>query len=176
MFQETISLILKHSDISTNKDLDSISNGVGSWSNGKQKTTWRVNLRNLMSNKIYDENDTFVLRLNQLSYATSAFPVTPADQQLIVNVSGLNFLNATYNVKTGNRSLAHQMLVLNMAVEADVIEYSPNIAIANFGKATDNVEITIELLRTIDNAVPMYYSPNRFPHMVYSFDIYPVKK
>jgi K+-transporting ATPase A subunit len=48
MFLETVSLILKHSDISTTTTLDSASSNNGSWSNGKQKTTWWFNIRSLL--------------------------------------------------------------------------------------------------------------------------------
>jgi hypothetical protein len=129
MFQETVSLILKHSDISTITELSSISNNVGSWSNGKGKTSWRINLRNVLGADMYDNNEMFILRLNQIAYATANFPVASKDQQLIIT----------------------------------------------FGKTTNNVILTIELFRTIDNASPAY-GVNRFPHCCYSFDIYPVKK
>lgn len=177
MFLETVSLILKHSDISTNTNSDTESSKVGSWSNGKQKTTWVFNMRNLLGNKMYDENDMFVLRLNQLSYSTANFPLTVKDQQVIVSLSGLNFINSTYNVATGNSGNKQQLLLLNMATNAYVENYPPNIAMCNFGKSPDNTNFTIELIRTIDG-LPAQYSigGTTFPHMAYSFDIYPVKK
>jgi hypothetical protein len=174
MFQETVSLILKHSDISLTS-VSEVSNTIGSWSNGRQKSTWIVNLRRLLSNVIYNDNDVFVLRLNQLAYATAAFPNTAIDQQLIVRVSGLNFINSSYNVATGNAASYNQMVLVNMDTSASVVNYSPNIGMCNFGKSGENVEITIELVRTIDNK-PAVWGVDFFPNCVYSFDIYPVKK
>ena len=46
MFQETVTLILKHSDISANLNDVTASSANGSWENGKQKTTFRLNLKN----------------------------------------------------------------------------------------------------------------------------------
>jgi hypothetical protein len=66
MFLKTVSFSnLKHSEISTVTTTDSVSSNVGYWSNGKQKTTWNFNMRNLLGDKMYDANDMFfVLRLN----------------------------------------------------------------------------------------------------------------
>jgi hypothetical protein len=174
MFQETVSLILKHSDISLTS-VNAVSNSVGSWSNGRQKTTFKVNLRRLLGNVIYNDNEIFVLRLNQLAYATADFPNTAIDQQLIVRVSGLNFINSTYNVVNQNAASYNQMVLVNMDTSASVVNYSPNIAMCNFGKSGENVEITIELVRTIDN-LPAVWGVDFFPNCVYSFDIYGVKK
>jgi hypothetical protein len=174
MFNETATLVLKHSDISITGS-NTVSNTVGSWSNGRQKSTWNLNLKNLLSNTIYDENDMFVLRLNQLSYAQANFPATTFDQQIIINVSGLNWNNSGYDVKTGNNTTRNQMLILNMATNAAVINFSPNIALACFKKSAEDVQITIELLRTSDNLPANYTGTTYFPPMVYNFDIYAVK-
>jgi hypothetical protein len=175
MFLETVSLVLKHSDISTVTTSDTASSNNGSWSNGKQKTTWRLNMRNLLGNKMYDENDMFILRLNQFSYASANFPLAVRDQQCVITLSGLNFINSTYNVATGNTGSKHQMLLTNMVPAGAVESYSPNIAMCNFGKSQDTVELTIELIRTIDGLAGQY-GTSPFPHCVYSFDIFPVKK
>jgi hypothetical protein len=90
-------------------------------------------------------------------------------------LSGLNFINSTYNVATGNTGRTQQLLLLNMATTAYVENYPPTIAMCNFGKSNDNIELTIELIRTIDG-LPAQYSASTFPHMVFSYDIYPVKK
>ena len=174
MFQESVTLVLKHADISTDTTLDSISNNVGSWSNGKQKTSWRINFRNLLGEQ-YRDNDLYVLRLNQLAYAQANFPNANADRQIIVNISGLRFQNSTYSVSSGNNTDRNQLVILNMATTSTTIDYSPNIAMCNFTISGEYVTITIELLRTIDNQ-PAQYNLEKFPHMVYQFDIYSVKK
>jgi hypothetical protein len=52
-----------------------------------------------------------------------------------------------------------------MATTAYVINYPPNIAMCNFGKSNSNIELTIELIRTMDG-LPAQYSGTIFPHMV----------
>jgi hypothetical protein len=175
MFLETVSLILKHSDISTTTTGITATANNGNWSNGKQKTTWRINMRNLLGSEMYDNNEMFVLRLNQLSYAADNFPLAPKDQQVIITLSGLSFSNSTYDVKTGNSSNRQQLVLVNMSTNAYVESYPPNIAMCNFTKSQENIELTIELIRTIDN-LPAQYGATKFPHMVYSFDIYAVQK
>jgi hypothetical protein len=175
MFQESVTLVLKHADISTDTTLDNVSNNVGSWSNGKQTTSWRVNFRNLLGEN-YRENDLYVLRLNQLSYAQANFPNAVADRQVIVNISGLRFQNSTYSVSSGNNTDRNQLVLVNMATASTTLDYSPNIAICNFRISGEYVTITIELLRTIDNQPAQYGASDKFPHMVYQFDIYAVKK
>jgi hypothetical protein len=175
MFQESISLLLKHSDISTSTTAVSANSENGSWSNGRQLTKWRVNMRNLLGNEIYDNNELFVLRLNQLSYSATNFPLSAKDQQVIITLSGLNFSNSTYDVKSGNNNNKQQLVLLNMSTNAYVENYSPNIGMCNFTKSEENVELTLELIRTIDN-LPAQFGTTIFPSMVFQFDIYSVNK
>lgn len=175
MFNETVTLILKHADIDIDTSLVSASSNCGSWTNGKQSTTWNVNLRNLLGNVIYDNNDLFVLRLNQFAYSTANFPASVYDNQLIFKMRGLNFRNSTYNPKTGNNSGEYQMLVANLITNAsETFSLSPNISMCNFMKSSENVQITIELFRSFSD-LPAQYGVEKFPHMCFSFDIYPVK-
>jgi hypothetical protein len=132
-------------------------------------------MRHLLGSEIYDNNDLFVLRLNQLSYATANFPLATRDQQVIATLSGLNFVNSTYDVKTGNTGSQHQLVLVNMGVSGGVESYSPNIAICNFGKSGDYVNLTIDLIRTIDGLAGQF-GAEMYPHMCYQFDIYPAKK
>lgn len=175
MFLETVSLVLKHSDISTDTTAVSASSSAGYWSNGKQKTTWRFNMKHLLGSEIYDNNDLFVLRLNQLSYSNANFPLAGKDQQVIVNLSGLNFINSTYDIKNGNSGSKQQLVLVNLGINGGVESYPPNIAMCNFGKSGEYVNLTIELMRTIDGLAGQF-GTEMYPHMVYQLDIYPVKK
>ena len=175
MFQETVTLVLKHADISTDTTLASVSNSVGSWENGKQKTTFNVNLRKLLGNEMYDNNDLFVLRLNQFAYLTANFPASVYDNQLIFKMTGLNFRNSTYNQKTGNNTGRYQMMIMNLTTSSSqTISFSPNISMCNFMTSNEDVQITIELFRSFSDLAAQY-GTEKFPHMCYSFDIYPVK-
>jgi hypothetical protein len=78
-------------------------------------------------------------------------------------------------VKTGTSGQYHQLVLLNMGTTAGVKSYSPNIAMYNFNKSGDYVNFTIDLIRTIDGLAGQF-GVEMYPHMVYQFDIYPVKK
>lgn len=175
MFEETVTLILKHSDISSNlNDNDAISE-YGSWSNGKQKTIFRVNLKTLMGT-LYNKYNTFCLRLNQIAYSSANFPQTNnIDQQVIIQMSGLNFINSTYNQARGTNGSNYQMVILNIEKGlAKVIDYSPNVSICNFRKSSEMVELNIDLIRCSDGLPATSGTNDKFPHFTYSFDIYPV--
>ena len=176
MFLETATLILKHSDISTSVNDTTASSSAGNWTNGKQSTTWRVNLRELIGREVYDNHTIFCLRLNQLSLSTANFPNGITDQNLIIRLSGLEFLNSTYSTKTGNNTRSYNMLLLNMPTQATTYNYSPNISICNFKKSGDNVNLTIELIRMIDEQPAVFGVVDKFPHCAYSFDIYAIKE
>jgi hypothetical protein len=62
-----------------------------------------------------------------------------------------------------------------MGISGGVESYPPNIAMCNFAKSNENINLTIELMRTIDGLAGQFMA-NFYPHMVYQFDIYPVKK
>lgn len=175
MIGESVSLVLKHSDISTSLNSDTASSDLGSWTNGKQKTTWNVNMKILLGH-LWNKYDTFLLRLNQVSYSSADFPATNnIDQQVVVTMSGLNFVNSTYDQATGRNSTKYSMLILGMEKSRAIVNnYAPNVSICNFKKGSENIDITIELLRATDGLPASYGIVDKFPHMVFSFDIIPL--
>ena len=170
---ENSSLVLKHSDLS----LENIGTATvinGGWSNGKGKTTWRVNLRRLLGDVVYDEYSVFALRLNQLCHTgITEFSKADQDKQVVLQMTGLNFLNSTYSVKTGNNTNKYHMIALDILDTSQSFEYAPNISMCSFKKGEENVEITIELIRTVDGLPAEFNSldVNYFPSFVYNFDI-----
>ena len=176
MFEETVTLVLKHGDISANINNDSDSAACGSWSAGKQTTKFYVNLRNLLGT-VYDSSDYFVLRLNQLSWGyAAAWNASVNDTSMAINLSGLNFINSTYDVRTGNNTNKCQIALANInSGNAGLNSYAPNTCLCNFKKSTENVELTFELMRIIDD-LPVQCTATKIPHMAYSFDIYAVHK
>lgn len=174
---EHISFVLKHSDISTNTAAVTASNDTGSsWSAGKQTTTWRVNMATLCGD-MWRKYNTFVLRLNQVSFGTqgSNWATTNNDLLMIVKMSGLTFINSTYDVKTGNQTGQYQMCLLNVANNAaGTVNFGSNVSVCNFKKGQDWVDIRLECIRCSDGKV-VSYTTNVMPHMVYSFDIYPIE-
>ena len=106
----------------------------------------------------------------------SDFPKTEADRQVIVQMSGLNFLNSTYSVKTGNNTNKYHVIALDVLDTSQSFEYAPNISMCSFKKGEENVELTIELIRTVDGlpAEADNLSAKSFPSFVYNFDIIPI--
>lgn len=178
MFQETITLVLKHADISTEIDDITASSNAGSWTNGKQTTTFNINLINLLGEQMYNKNDFFVLRLNQIGYSAVNYALSDVyDTNLEINLSGLNFVNSTYDVKTGTNGNRYKACLVRIPPNTGgVLNLSPNVSICNFKKSTPNIQLTIELNRLIDGLPAQYGAVDLFPHMAYSFDIYPIKK
>lgn len=176
MFKEKATLILKHSDISIYRhdEIDATSS-AGSWVNGKQSTTWNVNLRELIGYEIYDNNTIFCLKLNQLSYDVANFPNTTSDKNVVLKLSGLDFLNSAYSTKTGNNSRTYDMFFCNLTTTGGTFDLSSNIGICNFKKSQDNVKLTIEINRMTTDTPAVYSANDKFPHMCYSFDIYAIK-
>jgi len=172
-----ISFVLKHSDISTNTAAISASNETGSyWTAGKQYTSYRINMKALCG-EMWDKYDTFVLRLNQVSYGEQGgtWALSNRDLLMIVRMSGLNFVNSTYDIKSGNNTGRYNLCLLNIAnSNSGTINYGSNISVCNFKKSSDYVDIVLECIRCSDG-LPVQYNANVMPHMVYSFDIYPIE-
>lgn len=175
MFQETVTLVLKHADIDTDPDLATASSEMGHWSNGKQKTTFRLNLKRLLG-ELYDMHNMFVLRLNQLSHSSADFPAANnLDQNVIVQLSGLSFVNSTYDPRTGNNSGKYNMVIATLEKNVSrTINYAPNISMCNFVKSAEYVDLTIDLIRVQDGLPAEHGTEDLFPHMAYSFDIYAI--
>lgn len=108
----------------------STENSVGGWSNGKQTTWWNIDLINLLGNDIYEKNEMFVLRLNQISNSSVNFPQTASTDNLLeINISGLNFCNSTYDVRTGNNGHRNKMLLVNIPTSAaQSLSFPPNVS------------------------------------------------
>jgi hypothetical protein len=41
-------------------------------------------MRNLLGSEMYDNNELFILRLNQIAYSQANFPASGKDQQVVV--------------------------------------------------------------------------------------------
>lgn len=179
MFAQTANLVLKHADISTDTTLSEASSNGSYWTNGKQKTIFQVNLKKVLGN-LWDEYDEFVLRLNQFSSGFATYAMTTGvDNQWVVNISGLNFKNATYYVPSKNltsRYQAQMVYVPNNSGQS--ISYGPNVSVSNFYKDPNReiVELQFELMRMLDNTPIQGGNTEKIPHCCWIFDIIPVGK
>lgn len=173
---QSSTLILKHSDIGSSVSAVTASSSAGTWSHGKQTTTWNVDLRTAIGPEIFDNHKRFILRLNMMAHNARAFPLAVSDQCLIVQMSGLNWVNSTYNPISGTNSSNYDAFLLYMDSNVGNTYYlNPNISKAQFQVDNKNVQITIKLLRQVDNQ-PAQYSGETFPSCVYAFDIFQVEE
>lgn len=176
MFSESASLVLKHSDISSNQNVVSVVNKVGYWSNGKQITGWNVNLRRLMGDEMYNKHEKFIIRLNQFCHSAVDFPASYLDNYLHFKMSGLNFCNTCYDVKTKNQSLKYHFLSSEVESSISIVRHlAPNVSIGNFKKGTEDVTIVIEMFRGATDEPAQYGVVDKLPHMAFAFDIIPIK-
>jgi hypothetical protein len=126
---------------------------------------------------MYDKYDRFNLCLNTISSGLSdAYFGTQADAQVLVRVSGLPWLNNSYNItstkanNTGNTIIASFLFVNN--TQQNQYFYSSNSA--TFSKNSDIASITIDYIRLSDLSSPAVQVDTKFPHMAFIFDIYGV--
>ena len=89
---ENTTLVLRTFDANT-----SLQNTYYVWEN--------INLRNLMGN-MYDKYEKFNLCLTSISStnANATLGTLLEDTMVVANISGLPFINQTYNTKTGNNT------------------------------------------------------------------------
>ena len=168
------SLVLKHSDISTTTNTQTVSNDIGGWSNYKQTVYWNVNLKNLLGDD-YNKYEKFGIRLNQWSYVSVNYPTSATlDINHLVMMSGLNWVNSSFSQLNGtNTNKASLVMAIISASTNAVINFNPNTSINFFKKSSDVVQIQIEHFRMADNTIVQ--STVGLPHGALSFDIFGVK-
>lgn len=139
--------------------------------------TWNnIDLRMLLGD-MYDKYDRFNLCLNTIASGISNnYFGTQADAQVLVRVSGLPWVNNSYNItstranNTGNTIIASFLFVNNS--QQNQYFFSSNSA--TFSKNQDTANITIDYIRLSDLASPAVQVDTSFPHMVFIFDIFGV--
>jgi hypothetical protein len=144
--------------------------------------TWKnINLRTLMGD-MYDKYDLFMLK--PILAATSATPPSAwgldvNDRITILNISGLPFVNNTYNASTLTSSSS--AIFGTLLTRLGGIPTTTNGgSILTFGKYQELVDLTIFYSRFVKNASGNYQTQatvgNPFPHFVFSFNIYGILK
>ena len=137
--------------------------------------TWNnINLRTLLGD-MYDKFDMFNLCLNTVSHSNSALTNgnTGNDQRnVILNLSGLPFINNTYNtsyLSNTSSSVLGTFLFLTNNVSNQYF-YSSNYI--TFGKNQELVNLTLSYSRIVDNLQPVAGGGEVFPYIVLIFDIF----
>jgi len=179
MTERNASLVLKTSDFTTDPlfaTLNPYNTSRGSCNRQLSSLTWNnINLRTLLGD-MYNDYDIFNLCLNTISTSLAPAQIDANNEfkAVSIKISGLPFINQTYNVKNGCNGNSTIISTFNFIDSQAITQsyYSNNIA--TFGKSQEQCSITIEYYKIIDDnlASPL----NAYPNAVFVFDIFGIPK
>ena len=167
-------LVLKTSDLTANSTTN-----IGSCDQYRQNFTWfNINLRALLGD-LYDQYDYFNISLVSMtcSSATAANQGNVEDKNSYVKISGLPFINQTYNQPTGNNITSATLTLFQIpttAVPATQYYNNSTVNVLTFGKNQELCNINIFLTRVSDDTRPAITVAN--PQFVFIFTIIGVDK
>ena len=163
-YQEIACLVLKTNVLTT----DGTTNGYGTGNSKLSSFTWtNINLRTLLGD-MFDKYDRYLLLLQNISHALAATMTTIVDDRaLLINMSGLSFVNSTYTQKLQSNSGALVVCPFIFASAGVQSQIYNNFAISTFIKQNDIVNISINYTRIKDDAAPT----TTYPHMTFIFNI-----
>ena len=166
------SLVLKTSDLAVN----TIS-ATGACNVNRTVMTWNnINLRTLLGD-MYDQYDRFNLCLNAIVTSTAPNPLGDAidDKAVLVRLSGLPFVNQTYDVATQHNKLPTIIGSINFVANASSTQYFYESSIALFSKNSEACNLTIEYNKVLDGATPNTVNNSVFPQVAFMFKIFGVE-
>ena len=166
-YQEIACLVLKTSVL----PMDGSTNAYGISNAMNTSFTWtNINLRTLLGD-MFNKYDRYLLLLQNISHANSGTMTTADDRSILINMSGLSFVNSTYNQKLQSNSgalIVCPFIFLSAAgVQRQIYN---NFAVSTFIKQNDIVNISINYTRIKDDAAPTT-AATTYPHMAFIFNI-----
>ena len=158
-------LVLRTSDIQSG--VDGTTN-----TNYSQYTFNNINLRTVLGD-MYDKYDTFNLCLNSI-YSNPCSSTLGADGSgndlsLFIKLSGLPFINQTYDIYNKCNTDSTTIACINFVRNSPLTELYYNSSSNTFGKNQELVNLTFTYNRIKDDAIPS--SSVNYPFMIYVFDI-----
>lgn len=137
--------------------------------------TWNnINLRNALGD-MYEKYDLFTLYLNVIASdtVTTGYNLTDGDRQGLVRVSGLPFLNITYNSNKMSSVIIGNYVYPVSNISQKV--FGEN-SYATFGKNQELLNINIDMLRISDLTLCKPAASRTFPELVFWFSIVGIQK
>jgi hypothetical protein len=172
---ECATLVLRTADLPANS-----SNAVGSTNQYITNMTWNnINLRTLLGS-MYEKYDRFALVPTQIQSITafSGVGTTGDDRNIMIFISGLPFINNTYNVSTlTNQNSAFINFIKFLTSNTASASTTPNILL--FSKNQELVNLNIFYQRINKSLVTNTYNPDtiaQYPQMLFAFNIYGIDK
>ena len=147
-------LVLRTSDLTVNS-----TTSIGQCDQYRQNFTWfNINLRNLLGD-LYNQYDYFNISLVSMSSSAAAASLQGNidDKTDYVEISGLPFVNQTYDQPTQNNHTSATLTIYQIPTSAIAATQQYNnsqINVLTFGKSQDLCNINIALLRVLDNKKP----------------------
>jgi len=162
-YQEIACLVLKTNVLTTN----GTTNAYGTGNSKLTSFTWtNINLRTLLGD-MFDKYDRYLLLLQNISHANSGSMTTADDRSILINMSGLSFVNSTYNQKLQSNSGALIVCPFIFIASSVQSQLYNNFAVSTFIKQNDIVNISINYTRIKDEAAPT----TTYPHVNFIFNI-----
>ena len=162
-YQEIACLVLKTNVLPTN----GTTNSYGTGNTTLSSFTWtNINLRTLLGD-MFDKYDRFLLLLQNISQSLAAAISSGDDRCILINMSGLSFVNSTYNQKLQSNSgalIVCPYIFVSSNVQCQIYN---NFAVSTFIKQNDIVNISVNYTRIKDDVAPT----TTCPHMTFIFNI-----
>ena len=162
-YHEIACLVLK----TTVLPMDGSTNAYGTSNSTNSSFTWtNINLRTLLGD-MFDKYDRFMLLLQNISNAQVGSMASGDDRSILINMSGLSFVNSTYNQKLQSNSgalIVCPYIFVSSNVQSQIYN---NFAVSTFIKQNDIVNISINYTRNKDDVATTV----TYPHMTFIFNI-----
>ena len=163
-YQDIECLVLKTNVLPTNGTTSLYGTGNSTLSS----FTWtNINLRILLGD-MFDKYDRFMLLLQNISQANSGTMATADDRSILINMSGLSFINSTYTQKLQSNSgslIVCPYIVVSGGAQCQLYN---NFAVSTFIKQNDIVNISINYTKMKDETAATAVT---YPHTVFIFNI-----
>ena len=162
-------LVLKTSDLTVNSTTN-----IGQCDQYRQNFTWfNINLRALLGD-LYDQYEYFNILLISISGSTASASGTQGvaeDKIVYAKMSGLPFINQTYNQPTGTIISPAIIAVyqIPMTAVSNTQQYNNVSNVLTFSKDQDLCNINISLFRLLDDTKPSITINN--PQFTFIFTI-----
>jgi hypothetical protein len=169
-------LVLKTSDLTTNA-----STNIGTCDQFRTSFTWNnINLRMLLGD-MYDQYDYFNISLISISSSLTqalAAGATADDKIVFVKMSGLPFINQTFQQSTGNNGTFAYVSTLSIPLTANTsTQFYNNLGnVCTFNKDQDQCNINISFFRVLDDTRPALNAGNINPQFSFIFVITGINK
>ena len=163
-YQEIACLVLK----TTVLPMDGTTNAYGTSNSTNSSFTWtNINLRVLLGD-MFDKYDRFLLLLQHIGQATSGSITDYDNRAILINMSGLSFINSTYTQKLQSNSgalIVCPIIVVSGGAQSQLYN---NFAVSTFIKQNDIVNISINYTKMKDETAATAVT---YPHTVFIFNI-----